>query len=272
MVEFNLLLKVFLVLYRGRSLAQVCLNELNLSFLRQHSFRVPGELLETVDPRKWRTILDYTRDSDHFSLCATLMSDGIFLALLLLGFFPWLERRIQAWEWGFTLSGLAFFGVLATMANLLRIPFSLYETFVIEDRYGFNTLTARTWVVDLLKSLALFTLLGGFLLWLLLSVIVYGGRMWWVWAWLLAGGFELLLLWLFPVVMAPLFNMFEPIGDDALENHVRSLMDSAGLQVRGVFKMAADNLENVTPHPLYAWFYFSHPPLTERIRRLERRP
>jgi hypothetical protein len=96
--------------------------------------------------------------------------------------------------------------------------------------------------------------------------------MWWVWAWLLAGGFELLLLWLFPVVMAPLFNMFEPIGDDALENHVRSLMDSAGLQVRGVFKMAADNLENVTPHPLYAWFYFSHPPLTERIRRLERRP
>ena len=413
MVQYNLLMKAFLVLFISRAVAQVCLNKLNLSYLHRRRSHIPDEFRDTVDQRKFENILNYTLDSDRFVLWTTLMGEGIFLVLLLVGFFPWLERRIEGWQWNLTLSGLAFFGILSLLINLLRIPPNLYETFAIEGRYGFNTLTIKTWVVDLAKGLVLFTLLGGALLWLLLSLMNHGGRMWWLWAWLFVGGFELLLLWLFPVAVAPLFNKFEPIEDRTLEDRIRSLMAGVGLHVKGVFKMdaskrskhtnafftgigrtkrivlfdtllqshpeeevlgiiaheaghwkrrhilkeivfaevlslllfygasrfldwpafyqtfgfqeartyvglfligtflsplgyfvqpaaaaisrrfereadefslklmktagplcsalrrlAADNLENLDPHPLYAWFYFSHPPLAERIRRL----
>ena len=417
MVQYNLLMKAFLVLFVSRAVAQVYLNELNLSYLHRHRSRIPDEFRNTVDQGKFETILNYTLDSDRFGLWTTLMGEGIFLALLLLGCFPWLDQRIEGWQWNPTLSGLAFFGILSLLMNLLRIPPNLYETFVIEGRYGFNTLTIKTWAIDLAKGLGLFTILGGVLLWLLLSLVNHGGRLWWVWAWLFVGGFELLLLWLFPVAIAPLFNKFEPIEDQALEDRIRSLMQRVGLQVKGVFKMdaskrskhtnafftgigrtkrivlfdtllqshpeeemlgiiaheaghwkrrhilkeiifaealslllfygasrfldwpplyqtfgfqevgtyvglflvgtllsplgyfaqpvagaisrkfereaddfslelmkvpeplcnalrrlASDNLENLDPHPLYAWFYFSHPPLVERIRRLKRAP
>ena len=415
MIHFNLLMKIFLALFICRSLAQVYLNELNLSRLRQRP-AIPEEFKGAVDQGKYETHLNYTLDSDRFGLWTTLLGEGIFLVLLLLGFFSWLEARIQGWGWTPALSGLAFFGILSLLMNLLRIPFSLYETFVIEDRYGFNTMTIKTWAADLVKGLALFILLGGIFLWLLLSLVIYGGRMWWVWAWLFVGGFELLLLWLFPVVIAPLFNKFEPIENKTLEDRIRSLMERVGLQIKGLFKMdaskrskhtnafftgigkskrivlfdtllqshpeeeilaviaheaghwkrkhilkeivfaeilslllfygvsrflgwlplyetfgfqeptayiglfligtflgplgyfaqpigaavsrrfegeaddfslglmkaseplcnalrrlAADNLENLNPHPVYAWFYFSHPPLAERIRRLKNR-
>ncbi len=239
MVHYNLLMKAFLALFISRSLARVYLNELNLSYLHRHRSRIPDEFRDTVDQGKFETILNYTLDSDRFGLWTTLMGEGIFLALLLLGFFPWLGQRIERWQWTPTLSGLAFFGILSLLMTLLRIPPDLYETFVIEGRYGFNTLTIKTWAVDLAKGLCLFTLLGGALLWLLLSLVNHGGKAWWFWAWVFAGGFELLLLWLFPVAIAPFFNKFEPIEDPALEDRIRSLMARVGLQVKGVFKMDA---------------------------------
>ncbi|RPJ02670.1 MAG: hypothetical protein EHM36_12160, partial [Deltaproteobacteria bacterium] len=94
MIQFNLVMKVFLALFISRSLAQVCLNELNLSFLRQHRLHVPEEFKETVDPERYENILNYTLDSERFTLYTTLMGEGIFLVLLLSGFFPWLDGRI----------------------------------------------------------------------------------------------------------------------------------------------------------------------------------
>jgi len=123
--------------------------------------------------------------------------------------------------------------------NLFHLPFDLYDTFGIENRYGFNTKTFRVWVMDLLKSLALSALLGGFLLWLLLSLMSEGGKFWWVWAWMLVGAFELLLLWLYPVILAPLFNKFEPVADTELVQRIAKLMERVGLKARGIFQMDA---------------------------------
>ncbi|OGP92561.1 MAG: hypothetical protein A2156_08685 [Deltaproteobacteria bacterium RBG_16_48_10] len=229
----------FLVLFILRSMVQLFLNELNLFHLRQHRSHIPEVFKGVVDQEKLENISNYSLHSDRFNMLATLVNEGLFLILLLSGFLPWLERMIHGWGWGSTVSGLAFFGFLSVLANLLRIPLSLYDTFVIEDRYGFNTMTMKTWILDLLKSLALLTLLGGFLLWLLLSLMIYGGRMWWLWAWLLVSGFQLLLLWLFPVVIAPLFNKFEPVEDKALEDRIRLLMEKVRIQVKGVFRMDA---------------------------------
>jgi STE24 endopeptidase len=161
------------------------------------------------------------------------------LAILLSGFLPWLVKNIHQWGCGLIFSGLIFFASLSVLTSLLRIPFSLYGTFVIEDRYGFNTRTLKVWVTDLLKSLALSALLGGLLLYLFLTLVVHGGNAWWVWAWILLGVFELLMMWLYPVIIAPLFSKFEPIANKELENHIQTLVQKAGLRANGVFRMDA---------------------------------
>jgi STE24 endopeptidase len=239
MVQLNLLFLVFLAVFLLRSGTQYLLNRLNIFHLRQYGITVPEVFQGTVDLEKLRKISAYTVDSDHFSTMATLANQGLFLAILLSGFLPRLVKIIDPWGFEQIVDGLVFFAVLSMFANLLRIPFSLYETFVIEDRYGFNTMTLKMWISDLFKSTAILAILGGLLLWLLLALVVHGGNAWWVWAWMLVGGFELLMLWLFPVVVAPLFNKFEPIENKALEHRVGALMEKVGLRVKGVFRMDA---------------------------------
>src|SRR4030042_173547 len=192
MVQFNFLLLVFLAVFLLRSGIQIYLNWLNISYLRQHGTTVPEIFKDMIDPEKLKRISAYTMDSENFGMATTLANQGLFLAILLSGFLPWLVRTISVWKYGPILSGLFFFAVLSFFANLLRLPFDLYETFVIEERYGFNVMNFKMWISDLLKSLLLATILGGLILGLLLALVIHGGDSWWVWAWMLVGGFELL--------------------------------------------------------------------------------
>ena len=239
MIHFNLLLQIFLAVFLLRSGAQIYLSWLNISYLRQHGTTVPEIFQDIIDPEKLKKISAYTVDSENFSMVATLANQGLFLVILLSGFLPWLVKTISLWKYGQIVSGLIFFAVLSIFANLLRIPFSLYEAFVIEERYGFNVMSFKVWVSDLFKSIVIGAIMGGLLLGLLLIFVIYGGDIWWIWAWMLVGGFELLLLWLYPVVILPLFNKFDPIENIGLENRIRTLMEKVGLRAKGIFKMDA---------------------------------
>ncbi len=239
MIHFNLLLQIFLAVFLLRSGVQICLNWLNISYLRQHGTTVPEIFQDIIDPEKLKTISAYTVDSENFTMVATLANQGLFLVILLSGFLPWLVKTINQWHYGQIVSGLIFFAALSMVANLLRIPFGLYEAFVIEERYGFNVMNFKVWVSDLFKSIVIGAIMGGLLLSLLLVLVIYGGNVWWIWAWMLVGGFELLLLWLYPVVILPLFNKFDPIENIGLENRIRALMEKVGLRAKGIFKMDA---------------------------------
>ncbi len=239
MIHFNLLLQIFLAVFLLRSGAQIYLTWLNISYLRQRGTTVPEIFKDTLDPERLKRISAYTLDSENFAMVATLANQGPFLAILLSGFLPWLVKTIALWKYGQIVSGLIFFAVLSISANLLRIPFSLYEAFVIEERYGFNVMNFKVWVSDLFKSMVIGAIMGGLLLGLLLALVLYGGDVWWIWAWMLVGGFELLLLWLYPVVILPLFNRFDPIENIGLENRIRTLMEEVGLRAKGIFKMDA---------------------------------
>ena len=239
MIQLNFLLLIFLAVFLLRSGGQIYLNWLNISYLRQHGTTVPEIFRDTIDPEKLKRISAYTAESENFAMITTLANQGLFLAILLSVVLPWLVTAISLWTYGTIISGLIFYAALSIFTNLLRIPFSLYETFVIEERYGFNVMSFKMWISDLLKSLLLTTTLGGLLLGLLLVLVVRGGDAWWVWAWMLVGGFELLMLWLFPVVILPLFNKFEPIGNKGLEARIRTLIEKVGLRAKGIFKMDA---------------------------------
>ena len=239
MIQVNSLFLTFVTVFLLRSGTQFFLNRLNIFHLRQQGKTVPRAIGDAVDQEKLSRIRDYTRDSAHFGMVAALSNQVLFLVILLSGFLPWLVGVIDSCNFGPIIDGLVFFALLSMASNLLHIPFSLYDAFVIESRYGFNVMTFRMWVVDFLKGTAVFAILGGFLLWLLLAIVIHGGTPWWVWAWMLMGGFELLALWLFPVVIAPLFNKFEPIEDQGLEERIRALMKEVGLRIQAVLKMDA---------------------------------
>lgn len=239
MIQFNFLFQIFLAGFLLKSATQIYLNGLNISYLRRHGKKVPETLRDTIDPEKLKEISAYTAESENFDTMANLLNQGVFLAILISGFLPWLVRTISQWEYGLIGSGLIFFALLSVMTHLLRIPFGLYETFVIEERYGFNVMNFKIWILDLLKSLVIAAILGGLLLGLLLALVIHGGEAWWVWAWMLVGGFELILLWLFPVLILPLFNRFDPIDNKGLEGRIRILMEKVGIRPKGIFKMDA---------------------------------
>jgi STE24 endopeptidase len=137
------------------------------------------------------------------------------------------------------LLGIMFLGGFALGMGFCSLPFNYYKTFIIEQRYGFNTSTLRTWFVDILKGLVLACLIGGTLLVSVLSLMEHGGRLWWLWAWLVFFGIQALLLFIYPSVIAPWFNKFVPLEDEALEDKVKGVMRRAGLTLDGIFKMDA---------------------------------
>jgi STE24 endopeptidase len=239
MVQFNPLLSAYLAFFILRSATQVILDRLNILHLRKYGDTVPEVFRDTVDREKLKKIRSYTIDSADFGILSTLASQVFFLLLLLSGFLPRLVQATQGLGWGGILQGLAFFAAFSLLLNLFQVPFDLYDTFVIENRYGFNTKTLKLWIADLLKSLVLSALLGGILLALFLSLATHGGKHWWLWTWLLVGAFELLMIWMYPVILAPLFNKFVPVDSPELVRRVEALMQRAGLRSKGVLKMDA---------------------------------
>jgi STE24 endopeptidase len=239
MIKWNTLLIAFLCAFLFRFLFQLFLSLMNIFYLRRHADRVPRVFQGVVDKQKFSTMASYTADSTKFGIVARIFDQALLLVILLSGFLPWLTERIAGWHGGFIGGGLLFFVVLALISQLFDVPFDLYGTFVIEERYGFNTKTVKLWIVDWVKGLALSGILGMILLSVLLALLYYFRNIWWILAWVVISLFELVIMWLYPVLIAPLFNKFEPISDTQLEQKIAGLMTKAGLAVKGVFQMDA---------------------------------
>jgi STE24 endopeptidase len=129
--------------------------------------------------------------------------------------------------------------VLAFMlvGGLIGLPLSLYQTFSVEQRFGFNKTTPALWVSDLLKGIAVGLVLGLPILWLVLWLMEAGGAWWWVWAWGALVAYQLFVMWIAPNVIMPLFNKFTPLEDDTLKARVNALMSRAGFTAKGFFVM-----------------------------------
>jgi STE24 endopeptidase len=121
------------------------------------------------------------------------------------------------------------------ISSLLDLPFSLYHTFITEERFGFNKTTLATWVVDLLKTALLVVLLGLPLVAAILWLMNQAGTHWWIYAWLLWMGFSLIMIWAYPAFIAPLFNKFSQLQDVDLKTRIEALLSRCGFQSRGVF-------------------------------------
>jgi len=201
-----------------------------------HRAEVPADFAESVDLVAHQKAADYTQAKLAFGLIEILVGAAALVALTLAGgidvFFGWAASVSHATGREVIGAGLVF-GLLA----LLDLPFSAYRTFVIEARFGFNQMTWRLFLLDTIKAALLGTILGGILLaaavWLMSSL----GPTWWLFAWFGWMGFNLLLLWLFPTVIAPLFNKFVPMQEGSLKTRIEQLLQRTGFRSQGLFVM-----------------------------------
>ena len=235
----NGLMVFFLVVFLAVALGRWGLTRLNIGHLRLHGHEIPEVFAGIIDETTLKKMSAYTRESMTLAAREQVFDDAVTLTVLLSGLLPWLNALILSFNWPFVPSGLLFFGVLAGLGFILGLPFSLYRTFVIERAFGFNTITARLWVTDLLKELIISVILLGLLFGALLALMEWTPRFWWLLIWIVFALFQLLMIWLYPVVIAPLFNRFEPVQDEALRQAVVDLMAQVGLQTEGVYQMDA---------------------------------
>ncbi len=215
------------------------LRHINLEHLKRHGMAVPPGFEGAIDEEKLRASTSYTLDSSRLGLWESLFNNLLLILFLFGGLLALLDGFVAGLTPLFMAHGILFFVAMVWGQTLLDIPFNLYGTFRIEARYGFNTTTPRLWIVDFLKSQAIGTLLLVFLLGAVFWLIQWSPERWWVWVWGFMAVFGLFMMFISPYVIEPLFNRFEPVTEEGLEDEIRSLMEKAGLKVGRVMQMDA---------------------------------
>jgi STE24 endopeptidase len=200
---------------------------------------VPAVLAERVDPDAAERSRAYTLAKGRFALVSLVVSSAVALLLLFSGFLPWLDRALA----GLGLAGAhrfaAYLAALSLGGDLLSLPFALYATFVLEARFGFNRTTPRLWVQDHLKGLLLQLVLGIPLLYAAYGFMRFAGGLWWLWLFAFLLLVQVLLTWAYPVLIAPLFNRFQPLPEGPLRDRLTALAAEAGFRNRGLHVMDA---------------------------------
>ncbi len=233
------LLVTMLILYLVVEASEQFLLTLNLKHLAKHGTEVPTGFTAHVDAVTLGKMRDYTVAHGRLGRVEALVSAGITLIFLFGGLLNWLNNQIAAESWSPVISGVVFFLVLIYAETLIKLPFSLFNTFVLEKRFGFSNQTFGLWLQDLFKSLLINTLLIGFLFYMILWLILTLPDTWWLAGWIFVLLFSLFLLYVSPYVIEPLFNKFSPVENCTLEERLRETMSRIGLKVNRVFTMDA---------------------------------
>jgi len=214
------------------------LDFLNLSHLKKHGAEIPREFEGQIDQDLLSKTRNYTVEHTKFEFVSSVFHNIIFLVFILV-----LLTVYNSWiislDYSFIVTGLVFFLLLSYADTILSIPFSLYSTFKIENRFGFNTMTVKLWITDTVKSLIISTILMGLLISVGLYLIQKSPALWWLWVWCFFLVFGIFIMYISPYVIEPLFHKFSPIDNEELESEIKNLLNKAGIRVSRIFKVDA---------------------------------
>ncbi|HEX9719923.1 MAG TPA: M48 family metallopeptidase [Ramlibacter sp.] len=203
----------------------------------RHREAVPPAFAATVPLAAHQKAADYTIVKTRFGLLELAFGAAILLGWTLLGGLDALNQALIGWLGSGMAQQLALIVGFALISGMLDLPFTLYQTFVIEERFGFNKMSFKLWLADLAKSTVLGAAIGLPIAALILWLMGATGSFWWLWAWAVWMGFNLLLLVIYPTFIAPLFNKFKPLEDESLKQRVTELMRRCGFAAKGLFVM-----------------------------------
>ena len=211
-----------------------------MKHVAMHRDAVPAAFTATVPLAAHQRAADYTLAKGRMGLLTTAFSSVMLLAWTLLGGLDALNGlvlRTVLPSFGALAYQIALLGAFVVIGSVLELPFDWYATFRLEQRFGFNRTTPALFVADMLKGVLVGALIGLPLAALILWIMQVAGSNWWWWAWLAWAGFNLAIMVLYPTVIAPLFNKFEPLADEALKARVQALMQRCGFAAKGLFVM-----------------------------------
>ena len=203
-----------------------------------HRGAVPAQFASVIGLPAHQRAADYTQVKLRLGMLEAALAAAILLGWTLLGGLDWLNDWLLDWLGPRPLlQPLALLIAFAVINALIDLPVSLYQTFVVEQRFGFNKMTPALWLADLFKSTVVSIVIGVPLAALVLWLMAATGAWWWLWTWGLWMGFSLLMLVVYPTVIAPLFNKFQPLQDESLKTRVSALMARCGFAAKGLFVM-----------------------------------
>lgn len=221
---------VTVLLIRGLDLVATWLN------LRSLQPEVPAEMADVFDSEKYAQSQAYTRASARFGVIEMAFSMVVFFVFWLVGGFGWLDGIVRSWGQGMIVSGLLYVSLLFLGNYVISLPLELYDTFVLEEKFGFNRTTPGTWIADQVKSLGLGAVLGlpllALVLWIFASL-----PMAWFWGWLAMTLVTLALTYVAPTWIMPLFNKFEPLDDGELKTSIHAMAEKCEFPLREVMVM-----------------------------------
>jgi len=251
----TLLITLFLV----RFAATFLLRDLNLRHLKRHGATIPGPFEGVLDGDALAKASRYTVEQSRLALVEAIFDSVLVLLFLFTPLLPRYDQWIGSLSASFVIQGILFVLVLTLVQTVLEIPFSLYGTFRLERRYGFNTMTPGLWVADFVKSLLVSALLMVIMVAGALLLVQHAPRLWWLFVWLFFFLLTITMMYLYPYVIEPLFSKVEPLKDEELAAEIHALVEKAGLHVSAVLQKDASR------RTLHSNAYFTGIGRTKRI-------
>jgi len=231
----HLFTAIFLSFVAASVIVRLWLSQRQINHIQHHYAQVPAAFADKI------SLEDHHRAADYS--CTKLRVGRFMLAWETLWLLIWtiggginlIDHLWYGYEYSALLTGIGVIFSLSLISSILNLPFSLYQTFVIEERFGFNQTTVKTWLLDLVKTTALIVAIGTPLLATMLWLMNQAGDNWWLYAWLVWMSFSLIMIWAYPAFIAPMFNKFKQLEDSSLRARIEQLLQRCGFQSQGVF-------------------------------------
>ncbi len=225
---------IALVLILARAITELWLSRLNQHHVCAHTNEVPSAFRQLIDEATYRRSVEYTLAKSRFGDIANLFDTVLLIVVLFSGVLPWAFGRFIG-SFGTSIWAMAgFLFVIGICLSIAALPFAWYAQFKLEERFGFNTTTLKTWMLDRVKGFLLALLFGYPLLALVLKLIEWTSANWWLWAAAVVIGFQLLLLLIAPAIIMPLFNKFTPLPEGALRERLFALAQHTDFPTRSI--------------------------------------
>ncbi len=208
-----------------------------MRFVAKHRDSVPAEFAEKVTLTEHQKAADYTIAKLRLGVLENGVSAIILIGFTLLGGLQILNISLSQLLGDGITQQIALLGSIAIISGMVDLPFSWYKQFHLEERFGFNRMGKKLFFIDMMKGLGVGAAIGIPLLWVILSLMAKAGDLWWLWAWVVLTVFSLLMQWIFPSFIAPLFNKFQPLPDGALKTQIEALLARCEFASQGLFVM-----------------------------------
>lgn len=236
-MAFNLFTLIFLTVAFSYVIVLLWLNIRQSKAIVQSFDKIPSEFSEKITLKEHQKAAEYTQAKLKLNHFEVIFSTTVLLLWTLGGGLDYLDNIWQAQTDNALYIGVGFVVSLMMLGSLIDLPFSVYQTFVLEQKFGFNQTDMKTFIMDLLKGTLLMLVIGLPLIYAILYLMGAMGEYWWIYVWLVLTGFSLLMFWLYPTYIAPIFNQFKPLDNLELKTKIDNLLKRTGFKSDGIFVM-----------------------------------